>query len=88
MHSVLVYILKSLRSPAGENYVYFYCRATQIYFTTEFFFKELMFWSNYPRMGKNILQVGPIWYDLPDFRGVVQLLSRVLLFTTPWTAAH
>ena len=53
-----------------------------------FFFKELMFWSNYPRMGKNILQVGPIWYDLPDFRGVVQLLSRVLLFTTPWTAAH
>lgn len=45
IHSVLVYILKSLRSPTGENYVHFYCRAAQIYFTTESFFKELLLWS-------------------------------------------
>lgn len=65
--SVLVYILKALRSLAGENYVYFYSKMCQIYFITESFLKNCCFRVS-SRMGKNLLQIGTIQYDLADSR--------------------
>ena len=36
----------------------------------------------------NILQVKSIFTDYVTYSSVVQSLSRVQLFVTPWTAAH